>query len=487
MTRLLLLLSAAVAFAQPPFAPFGVILRDAPTKVTKTVAPGSLISITPTAPELQSLAGVTVTMRYQAADPFRPLATFPAPDGVGLWAVVPKDAPLGDFWVTLFRGDVTYTDFAIIQRTAPGLFAARSTFGTALALTYGNGSPSRLALTSAAVPGRFVALFATGLNDARAGDVTLDIAGQTVPASYAGPQATPGVDQINFVVPLDAYLGCYVPVTIRVRGVASNAVSLPINGDPFACAHPLGLSYSEMKTLDAGGAIPFAELTAVALRRDAQLVGESFRLFFTAADATAIALSAGYQVPDSVRLGCTTSASGAAGGFARNLFPTGGPIVLSGPRGQETELQPPYSTPLPSLPAPFYSPGEWRIRASDGPVFRAFERSFPLPAVIDSINIAPGGTVSSEQELEILWNADVFGPSDLVVVTGSGATCTTEGWRGRVALPKPLRPSVSGEVTVTLVPHPAGRTLFRLPMQDGTTIPGMAGYYFWLAVSFQVR
>ncbi len=101
---------------------------------------------------------------------------------------------------------------------------------------------ARNALTAAAVPDRFVSLYATGLNGALTADVTVDVAGQTVPAHYAGPQATSGMDQINFIVPKNAYLGCYVPVTIRVRGVESNPLTLSINSDPFACAHPLGLS-----------------------------------------------------------------------------------------------------------------------------------------------------------------------------------------------------------------------------------------------------
>lgn len=241
MTRLAFLFAASVAFGQAPFAPFGVAVRNAAMATSKEVAPGSFVSIATTAPELQSLAGVTVTMRYQPQDSFRPLATFPAPNGVGIWALVPNDAPTGDFWVTLFRGDVTYTDFAIIRREAPGLFTqSYSGFGPALALNYLGGAPTRNALTAAAVPGRTEALFATGLGNARAGDVTVDIAGEVVPASFAGPQGTPGLDQINFVVPQSAYLGCYVPAAIRVRGVVSNTVTLSIHTDTFACAHPLG-------------------------------------------------------------------------------------------------------------------------------------------------------------------------------------------------------------------------------------------------------
>ncbi len=489
MIRLLLLLTAAVAFAQAPFPPFGVVVRNAAANSSKDAAPGALISITPTAPELQSMSGIEVTMRYHSSDPFRPLATFPAPNGIGVWAVVPQDAPDGDLWVTLFRGEVTYTDSARIRREAPRLFTQSYTgFGPALALNYISTTPARNALTSAAVPGRFVALFATGLNDARTADVTVDIAGQTVPAAYAGPQGTPGLDQINFLLPPSAYLGCYVPVTIRVRDVASNTVTLSINGDPYACAHPLGLTYSELRTLDEGRSIPFGQLSVSVMHSNNVLSGGGIRLLFTDANASTIALHSGFQVPPDSLFGCVAAGTGAVGSLlGGGLYQSAGPFTLSGPRGQELELQPTRFTSLTTLPESFITQGEWRLRAPEGPIFAAFERAFRMPPIIDTINIPPGSTVSGEQNLDVRWNPDVFGANDLVVVTDSGTTCTVEGWRGRVTLPPPIRAGSGNLLGVAVVPHPAARTTFRLPLRDGGSVPGIVSYNSALGVNYLMR
>lgn len=487
MIRLLLFLSAVIVFAQPPFPPFGVGVRNAANNSSKDVAPGAFISITTTAPELQSLVGVAVMMRYQPGDPFRPLSTFPAPNGVGVWAVVPNDAPLGDFWVTLIRGDVLYTDYVIVRREAPGLFTQNySGFGPALALNYLGGAPTRNALTAAAVPDRTVALFASGLNNARAADVTVDIAGQTVPANYAGPQGTPGLDQINFVVPKSAYLGCYVPVAVRVRGVVSNNATLSINTDTFACAHPLGLAYGDLKTLDAGGSIPLANLSLSVIQRDNNLLSERAGFLLTPADAATTALYSGVQVPDSAILTCGPSSVVGAVGIVQGLVGDAGPITLLGPRGQELDMFSPYFTTAPSLPSRFFTPGEWRLRAPGGPVFFPFERIFTLPPVIDSTNIQPLSVLSSEQDLEILWNPTVFGPGDLVIVSIPGATCTVRATDGRVTMPKPPR-SFSETIQVIVVPHPASRAQFSLAMRDGRTMRGFVSYSFWLGVTVAVQ
>ncbi len=228
----------------------------------------------------------------------RPLSLLAPPIGVpGAWAVLPKDAPDGMFFVTLIRQGVRYTGNLVVERTAPALFTIDySSVGPALAISYGGAEPRRNGLTSAAVPERFVSLYATGLNEAKVSDVTVDIAGQTVPAVYAGPQGTPGLDQINFIVPKNAYLGCYVPVTIRVRGIASNTATLSIHSDPFACAHPWGLSYADLKTLDADGYIPTINLNIQTLKSDGDALGEGGIVLSSNLDAAGVARSSGVQI-----------------------------------------------------------------------------------------------------------------------------------------------------------------------------------------------
>ena len=81
----------------------------------------------------------------------------------------------------------------------------------------------------------YLSLFGTGFGAPTAGDVTCSINGMPVPVVYAGPQATPGLDQVNIrlipelfnVIPVDPFWGAeFATVTIHVSGVPVNSFYL---------------------------------------------------------------------------------------------------------------------------------------------------------------------------------------------------------------------------------------------------------------------
>ena len=80
-----------------------------------------------------------------------------------------------------------------------------------------------------------MSFFGTGFGSTTAGYVTCSINGMPVPVVYAGPQATPGVDQVNIrlipelfkVIPVDPFWGApFATVTIHVSGVPANSFYL---------------------------------------------------------------------------------------------------------------------------------------------------------------------------------------------------------------------------------------------------------------------
>src|SRR5207253_5782526 len=118
----------------------------------------------------------------------------------------------------------------------------------------------RMGLTTPAHPGDTLVIVGTGLgaingpdNDAPGkvdvgSNVTVTIGGITTPASYAGraPQF-PGEDQINFVVPSNVPVGCYVPASVTASGQVSQDVVLSIApAGASVCVHPFGLSLSAL-------------------------------------------------------------------------------------------------------------------------------------------------------------------------------------------------------------------------------------------------
>ncbi len=451
------------------------------------VAPGGFLEVSAIAPPTRSLATDSTMELTDSSGRLFNLPLRIPPAFAGLWAVIPKDAALGNAVGVVIERGVRSANFSLrIESVVPGLFSVDYRgYGPGLALNYVDAIPTRNALTTAAVPDRYVALFASGLNDAKTADVTVDLVGQSVPATYAGPQGTPGLDQINFLMPKDAYLGCYVPVAIRVRGVRSNEVTLSINTDTNACAHPLGFSYSELRALDRGENVPFAY---VGIDRGSSFgadTGEAAYLTFSSTGAASMWRFAGSQVPASVYFSCSAPLIRGVlpGGFLPGPQP-GDFTLLSGPNGKQLEMPRPYLAAVPVNQTPvFFSPGIWQFSAPTGPSFFTFSQTFSLPSDINSINIAPNATVSRDRDLEITWDPSGFNPGDVVTVSMFGAgpnniECRTQAWTGRITFPKPVPTLAEQFIGLRVAPHLAARPQFVIPRSDGYPVRAVLNYRF---------
>jgi uncharacterized protein (TIGR03437 family) len=77
----------------------------------------------------------------------------------------------------------------------------------------------------------YVSFYGTGFHGATTANVSCEINGVQVPVVYAGPQETPGVDQINVrLLPkiLDGFVGETMSVVIRVDGVPANSALIAV-------------------------------------------------------------------------------------------------------------------------------------------------------------------------------------------------------------------------------------------------------------------
>jgi uncharacterized protein (TIGR03437 family) len=133
-----------------------------------------------------------------------------------------------------------------IQKVAPGLLSAAGTgmgvaAATAVQVTLPSPTQHPLTVFQCAQPANctavpialgvdtpiYVSLFGTGIRNASS--VTLNIGNITLQPSYAGPQGQyPGLDQVNFGLPLNLRGSGLVNVTVTADGVTSNAVQLSI-------------------------------------------------------------------------------------------------------------------------------------------------------------------------------------------------------------------------------------------------------------------
>ena len=74
----------------------------------------------------------------------------------------------------------------------------------------------------------YISFFGTGFHGAHAENVFCYINGSPMPVLYAGPQGTPGLDQINILLSPDIFPNMGYEVTIVIDGVASNTTLLDI-------------------------------------------------------------------------------------------------------------------------------------------------------------------------------------------------------------------------------------------------------------------
>ena len=495
---------------------FGQIIPESPSPFfavrnaatyANCAAPGSFVTVSFFSPTLTAPAPEDTTLELVTSNgqTFR-LSVRPrevSDRRSTLWAVIPKDAALGTASATLYEKNTRLASTVLeIAAAAPGLFSRDySSFGPALAYSYYSyydGFDFRVnALTAAAIPDHFVALFATGLNGARESDVVVEVAGQPASVTYAGPHSIPGLDQINFLMPKNPYLGCYVPVIIRVRGIVSNEVTLSINSDRYDCAHPLGLSYSDLVTLDAGGFVPLAELGVYGNYVPGTGWAESAQFLPSYATASSVFFAAGTQLPDSAYLSCSVTELSVGGAVRSGLFGSNAFATLSGPDGQQALLKPFFNGGEASE-AHLFTQGTWRISTGE------FQQSFTLPPAITSISIAPGATIRRDRDLQILWNPVGFGPGDIVTISlfriaaRSSVVCRAQAWSGQLTVPKEvLAPSADGVVAfprgteglvmVSVSPHPSARTQFSIPNQDGSASHAVINYGFGLTVPVKVE
>jgi uncharacterized protein (TIGR03437 family) len=113
--------------------------------------------------------------------------------------------------------------------------------------------------TPSAAPGRTIALWATGLGPAQS---EIFLAGKPVPAHRMAEGCCEGISRIEFQVPANAPLGCFVPVQARSGDRPSNVIGVSVQPLGEACRDPFGWLEQGVKNASHAG---FAVLSRVSV------------------------------------------------------------------------------------------------------------------------------------------------------------------------------------------------------------------------------
>jgi uncharacterized protein (TIGR03437 family) len=430
----------------------------------------------------------------------------------GVRAILPLELSAGAANITLAVNGEAYPSTAVtLVPAAPALFSVDQFMGGwgALAQNLDSlGAPSLNRLTNPALPGQYVTLWGTGLGNLTTGDVSVDLGGERIPAYFAGHSpGIPGMDQISFRIPAGAFDGCYVPVVLRAAGVASNSVTVAKASAPGACVHPLGLSASQMKTLDDGGVLAFGSVSiggGVSVPYDPAVKGyyrfDSVNAQFSSMGAAEIGLLSPTQVPASGGAACRIT-NGASSGVVGVIFlvrPQGS-LVLTGPAGEtlaasgqsgqyfgSTGSQELVNSPD-QLPPPFFSAGTWTLGVTGDSTVAAFQQEFQLPPELKWTNRALLSTVSRTNDTAITWDPVGYSATDIATVhlSGGGTTsvdCQVPATTGSVTIPGSLLQQLvatpDGLLRVQISSNPQDHLRFNVPMKFLGSMPVILSYRF---------
>jgi uncharacterized protein (TIGR03437 family) len=235
-----------------PTSPAAVIGSAASYQVG-TVAPGSwavaygvdMSTETATAKGnlTTTLGGTSLTVQDAAGTTKSAELLYVSPGQINF--LVPSGLASGLAAVTITSGTSTQNTTVNLAVTAPGLFAQNGTgSGVASAETVTTGANGSQVYsyvfdnpcypcqpvpidvsTGQAV---YLILFGTGFSGAGQSAVSLTLNGENVPVVFAGPQGSPGLDQLNAVIPASLAGAGLIPVQVSVGGVASNTVQIEI-------------------------------------------------------------------------------------------------------------------------------------------------------------------------------------------------------------------------------------------------------------------
>jgi len=400
-----------------------------------------------------SLGGVAITVS-QGATTVNALPLYVQQGQIN--AIMPSNAPLG--WVSLrvVNNNVSSNPSPVyVVHDSPGIFTFTGSGGGAAALqnVANSGSLSLNSNQASATPGQTVQLYLTGLGPITAPDNQPPPAGNPatpvevwvgdIPTvvSYSGRSpCCSGLDQVDFVVPANAPLGCWVPIQIRTSKInVSNGVSLAISKNGGACSsseNPLAAS------IVGGGAFGTLSLMRTTVHQDVG-VNNTIDITGDTVNFTALSQPGGLFVSPPLlaapppgtctvyagisdfwttgQLADSTAFTTLQTGSQFNVSGSGGsvPVALSNstaPLGS--------SLPLWSLPNTlFLNPGNFTVAGAAAGGIGAITATITVSAPLTWTNRDQTTTVNRSQPLTLNWSGGASG--QVVTILGENSDLRT--------------------------------------------------------------
>ena len=331
-------------------------------------------------------------------------------------AVLAEDLPAGLYLVTVTTGaetsppepvKVVAGSFGILTRPLTPEETGFEGRLPVMALVQNAGAAGRTVLNSPAspvVPGGTIVLWGAGLGRAggrpktaatKPSDIDVDIGGRSGEIELAGSApCCPGVDQIRLRVPTDVPLGCFVPVSVRLRGVVySNVEALSISEDGSRCAD---LPPTDPPVVAQSAGLATLSRSSV----NGEVFDEASAVFGVAARAFRRLPAPGACLPGLLEPELAVLPTLDAGPELSLSTPIGAILLPAAPTGDA----PFYQVTSPPAP-PFLGPGEYTVVGRGGADVGPFSASLSIPSA--PILAAPSASeiVSRNRGFAVSWGA----------------------------------------------------------------------------------
>jgi uncharacterized protein (TIGR03437 family) len=376
-----------------------------------------------------------------------------------LAAVLPSATPTGSGSLSVtYQGATSSSPIQVLP----------ANFGTFTLNEAGNGpgvitdtSYQPITFVNPAHPGETLLLWGTGLGAVTGNEteppeqvdlatgVQVFVGNQPATVLYGGRGSSPGLDQINFVIPGGVTTGCKTSVAVLVKGVTGNVTTLAIApegqstcGDTFGALTAANLE----KAISSGSLdIGFVELSRIGTEDDAVLAG------FGSFPLNSLIRSFGGSIGPSVGSCTAYEPSGVRLVVADPIQPSYlavGPLTITGPSGTKTVSAistGQYGATLASQPSIYIDPGAYTVNnGSGGSNVAGFNWNLTLPNYVTPTNIP--ASIDRSQDLTLTWTGGsaypivtIFGYNGLVTSgdTSSFAEfiCNAPGSAGQFTIP----------------------------------------------------
>lgn len=374
-------------------------------------------------------------------------------------AILPSATPVGTGTLKLTYQGAT-SSISVQVMTA--------NFGT-FTLNEGGSGPGVLTDTSyhpityinPAYPGEALILWGSGLG-ATTGDETepptevdlgtgvqIFVGGQPAQVSYGGRSSSPGLDQINFVLPAGVSTGCKISVAVLVKGVTGNVSTAAIapTGQP-TCNETYGaMTVANLQQAISSGSFSYgvAQLSRIGSGND------EIQAFFGNYPINSLIRTYGGSFGPSPGSCTAYELSGASLVLSDPVKPTyldGGPnLVITGPSGNQTIAATStgyYSGTLATEPTKYLAPGSYSAsNGGGGSNVQGFTWNLTVPAFVVPTNIP--AAVNRAQDLTLIWTGGsayplvtILGISGLVAGSSNSYVefiCDAVGSAGQFTIP----------------------------------------------------